>query len=285
MKITTAWCMDVDGNAQLLSAYDELTFDSWGGVPDWHLAEIEKMGATLVREIEIEVPDADIYKMFETPVIQGTFNLVQEHTSFDISTEHLDAILDACVNRLIKVGVCATAAGEEDGEIIGVVKEIKHHLDEPPILVLRRLDRISEDDTGISIISGDAITSVEIIDQPVDVAPPTGVMVEPKTLIEVLKEPERQDTYVVQLWEESERGWGVRPDGWSVHLSFEDCTAYIKDYTKDRTGPAPAEYDRPRGHPYVVSGSDLSDERIAAIHASPHGVRYYDNNYPRRDGA
>jgi hypothetical protein len=31
-----------------------------------------------------------------------------------------------------------------------------------------------------------------------------------------------------QEWEESERGWGCRPDGYSLHLDKEDRNTYIK---------------------------------------------------------
>lgn len=54
----------------------------------------------------------------------------------------------------------------------------------------------------------------------------------------------------IQDWEESERGWGVRPDGASLHLNLDDVTEYIKAHCADRTGPAPDEYDRPDGSPY-----------------------------------
>lgn len=58
----------------------------------------------------------------------------------------------------------------------------------------------------------------------------------------------------VMEWEESERSFGVRPDGWSLHASPEDCSAYVKAYVKaywarmpDRGpgGEAPDEYERP----------------------------------------
>lgn len=55
-----------------------------------------------------------------------------------------------------------------------------------------------------------------------------------------------------QQWEESERGWGVRPDGYSIHLSLEDAQAFIKAYwDRQPDGPAPDEYSRPCGKPYA----------------------------------
>ena len=35
---------------------------------------------------------------------------------------------------------------------------------------------------------------------------------------------------IKQLWEESERGWGIRPDGYSLHLNNEDRKQFIKEY-------------------------------------------------------
>ena len=55
---------------------------------------------------------------------------------------------------------------------------------------------------------------------------------------------------VVQPWSEFERGWGCRPDGYSLHLTEEDRVSFIKGYTANRTGAAPYEYDAPDGSPY-----------------------------------
>ena len=47
-------------------------------------------------------------------------------------------------------------------------------------------------------------------------------------------------------WEESERGWGCRPDGTSIHLSQEECSKYLKEYwERQPKGEAPDEYSRP----------------------------------------
>ena len=37
-------------------------------------------------------------------------------------------------------------------------------------------------------------------------------------------------TAICQLWEESERGWGCRPDGYSLHKGVETCIAYVTEY-------------------------------------------------------
>ena len=63
-------------------------------------------------------------------------------------------------------------------------------------------------------------------------------------------------TVVCQEWELSERGWGIRPDGYSLHLSEDSRTEYEKSYwareNKRNTGGIPNEYSRPSGTPYLI---------------------------------
>lgn len=58
----------------------------------------------------------------------------------------------------------------------------------------------------------------------------------------------------LQYWEESERGWGIRPDGCSLHLTTKECKEYIKsiyDVRKMETS-VPDEYERIVGEPIEV---------------------------------
>jgi len=56
-------------------------------------------------------------------------------------------------------------------------------------------------------------------------------------------------------WTESERGWGQRPDGASLHLTQEDSVAYVEAYWEQEKvrnaaaggGGVPDEYERPDG--------------------------------------
>ena len=48
----------------------------------------------------------------------------------------------------------------------------------------------------------------------------------------------------LQYWEESERGWGVRPDGCSIHISKDEGMKYVKSIYSNRTKEVPNEYDR-----------------------------------------
>ena len=63
-----------------------------------------------------------------------------------------------------------------------------------------------------------------------------------------------------QSWEESEREWGQRPDGYSLHLTEQDAKDYIKSYMdgqKEQLGErTPDEYTRPAGSPYRVIITD-----------------------------
>ncbi len=69
-------------------------------------------------------------------------------------------------------------------------------------------------------------------------------------------------TVIAQAWEESERGWGVRPDGVSLHLTLNDCQKFRDEYwerERARTGGVvPDEYSRESGPPF----SKLVSEKI-----------------------
>ena len=50
---------------------------------------------------------------------------------------------------------------------------------------------------------------------------------------------------VLQLWEESERGWGVRPDGCSIHMDSEERERFVESvYSARRGSEVPNEYER-----------------------------------------
>lgn len=75
--------------------------------------------------------------------------------------------------------------------------------------------------------------------------------------------------YVVS-WLESERGWGVRPDGYSVHKSLEDYAAYMKNYWANMPDTAPDEYSRPSSNPEERFVNKRAYDRI-----SNHGLRFW----------
>lgn len=55
---------------------------------------------------------------------------------------------------------------------------------------------------------------------------------------------------ILQLWEESERGFGTRSDGCSIHIDFENRNKYIKSIYDSRCDEVPHIYER-------VIGSEL----------------------------
>ncbi len=81
-----------------------------------------------------------------------------------------------------------------------------------------------------------------------------------------------------QKWEESERGWGTRPDGYSLHASESDARKFLAAFAKLQEaaykrsgGHVPDEYSRPSGTLYECP---VSDKIYAALlKALPiHGV-------------
>ena len=85
-------------------------------------------------------------------------------------------------------------------------------------------------------------------------------------------------TVLYQEWVESERGWGLRPDGFSLHLSEQDCQKYIKQYWDRMPNKVPDEYERPEGSPRLVSIPDEIYARLISdgLGKTHTGVRYGD---------
>ena len=81
---------------------------------------------------------------------------------------------------------------------------------------------------------------------------------------------------IVQKWEESESGWGTRPDGYSLHLTEADRQAFVAEYwerQKALSPEVPDEYSRTDGTPYEA---EVDAETFEAINASKNGIRRYD---------
>ena len=85
----------------------------------------------------------------------------------------------------------------------------------------------------------------------------------------------------VQKWEESERGWGTRPDGYTIHKSQKDIGLYLKAMRDQETAWAiqagggavfvPDEYSRPSGNPYEAEITDVA--LIQKLEGSQYGCR------------
>lgn len=87
-------------------------------------------------------------------------------------------------------------------------------------------------------------------------------------------------TVVAQKWDESERGWGIRPDGVSLHLTDVDREVYVAEYWREehaRTGGiTPDEYSRPGG----VQLIDVDTETYNKIKASKQqGLRLWQHEW------
>ena len=90
---------------------------------------------------------------------------------------------------------------------------------------------------------------------------------------------------VVQKWEESERGWGTRPDGYSLHLTEIDRTTYIKVYWDGMPNTAPSEYSKPCGTAYEADVAEDVYRAVAKARTEGKcGVRFYENVYPGSGG-
>jgi len=91
-----------------------------------------------------------------------------------------------------------------------------------------------------------------------------------------------------QQWEESERGWGVRPDGYSLHLTLADAQEHRIQFlehqkewfTNNGVDGVPDEYTRPCGDPYRVK---VTEELYLKLEKDKN-MRFNDNAYPDRAG-
>lgn len=81
------------------------------------------------------------------------------------------------------------------------------------------------------------------------------------------------ENVVYVSWEESERGWGTRPDGFSLHLTRNDFKEFERDYWGRMPNEVPDEYSRPAGDPTDVKVDMGLYKQIAK---SKNGIRCYD---------
>lgn len=87
------------------------------------------------------------------------------------------------------------------------------------------------------------------------------------------------NTVICQEWIESERGWGIRPDGASFHLSEADLQAYIKEYWDMMPESAPEEYSKPSSKNVIV----VNDTLYQRIKKSTNGIRMWESDYRQLD--
>lgn len=89
-------------------------------------------------------------------------------------------------------------------------------------------------------------------------------------------------TVLYQAWEESERGWGVRPDGYSLHVDRAHRDKFVdallkrqSEYFKGRglkDGDVPDEYTRTSGEPVPVSVTAIVFRQLVAKGGNHQGL-------------
>ena len=71
---------------------------------------------------------------------------------------------------------------------------------------------------------------------------------------------------ILQYWEESKRGWVVRPDGCSLHLTLDYHKSFVDSVYKDRSlDNVPDEYERVVGDYIEVDIDDLLYNQLVVV--------------------
>ena len=84
-------------------------------------------------------------------------------------------------------------------------------------------------------------------------------------------------TVIFQSWIERERGWGMRPDGFTIHRTEADRQAYVKRYWDSMPDSVPESYSSPDGSPVAVS---ISEPAYAMLEGTELGVAFWANIRP-----
>lgn len=74
---------------------------------------------------------------------------------------------------------------------------------------------------------------------------------------------------ICQEWWETERGWGHRPDGYTLHLTQEDYKAWMAEHYAQRTSKEPPnEYSYPSGSPRTLQVDSKVHKQLLASRAN-----------------
>ncbi len=76
-----------------------------------------------------------------------------------------------------------------------------------------------------------------------------------------------------QEWLESERGWGIRPDGFSLHISQKHLDKFVEAYWETMPPVAPDDYSRPDGKPKLIQ---VDDQLYKTVEEQGGSMRSYD---------
>lgn len=104
----------------------------------------------------------------------------------------------------------------------------------------------------------------------------------------VERDPDLDKNHFVlcQEWLESERGWGSRPDGYSLHrirtdllMRNADVESFVRDYWESMPDETPDEYSRPCGEYYVC---EIDGETYCKLKESKNGLRFFRGKLPEK---
>jgi hypothetical protein len=87
-------------------------------------------------------------------------------------------------------------------------------------------------------------------------------------------------TVVCQKWEERERGWGSRPDGYTLHLTEAHRRRFVQEQWDALPDVAPDEYSCPCGTPYTCQVTEEVYQELQ----QHGGSRWYRGPYPGSGG-
>lgn len=88
-------------------------------------------------------------------------------------------------------------------------------------------------------------------------------------------------TAFVMVWEESERGWGVRPDGHSIHRTKADYDTYLKGYWDSMPSAIQDEYSRPGSRELQVY--EVLDEVLWEKLEAERSLRFFNSGIYLRE--
>jgi hypothetical protein len=84
------------------------------------------------------------------------------------------------------------------------------------------------------------------------------------------------NTVLLETWTESERGWGQRSDGCSLHKNKDDYQKYVEKYWEGMPSETPDEYSRPDKNLREVV---VSDELFEQVSSSDNGIRLWQSEF------
>lgn len=105
-------------------------------------------------------------------------------------------------------------------------------------------------------------------------------------LVERDSDLDKKHFVICQEWLETERGWGTRPDGYSLHLirtdlllKDADVRAFIREYWESMPDEVQDEYSKPCGEHYVC---EIDGETYCKLKESKNGLRFYRGEVPKK---